>query len=94
MERKELQLEHKYQQAGGHSVFAALHSVLTLGGMSYMSGSQSPFHRTPQHPHGGIHLRSARACTLRSGESVAGERRIEGQGSRPSRQTEKTGRVM
>lgn len=50
---------------------AALHSVLTLGGMSYMSGIQSPFHHTPQHPHGGIHPRSERACTLWSEESAA-----------------------
>lgn len=69
--KEEFQLEHKHKQAGGHSVGAALQSMLTLGGMSYTSGIQSPFHHTPQRPHGGIHLRSGRACTLRSEESAA-----------------------
>lgn len=64
-----------------------LRSALTLGGMSYTSGIQSPFHRTPQRPRGGIRLRSGRACTLQSEERAVGKRKVWG--SRPGRQTER-----
>lgn len=39
-------------------------TVLTLEGMNYMSGIQSPFHHTPQRPRGGIRLHSMRVYTL------------------------------
>lgn len=78
-----------HKLAGSHSVGAVLHSPLTPEGMSCTSGIQSPFHRTPQRPHGGIHLRSRRACTLQSEESVAAGSGFGGQRSRPSQQTER-----
>lgn len=41
-----------------------MHAALTLEGMSCTSGIQSPFHRTPRRPRGGIRLHSVRVYTL------------------------------
>lgn len=41
-----------------------MHASLTLGGMSCTSGIQSPFHRTPRRPRGGIRPHSVRVYTL------------------------------
>lgn len=43
---------------------STLYTVLTLEDMNYMSGIQSPFHHTPQHPHSGIRLHSMHVYTL------------------------------
>lgn len=46
------------------TILTAIYIVLTLEGMNYTSGIQSPFHHTPRHPRGGIRLHSMRVYTL------------------------------
>lgn len=54
----------------GRTTLTAIYIVLTLEGMNYTSGIQSPFHHTPRHPRGGIRLHSMRVYTLpEAGES-------------------------
>ena len=54
----------QYSLPAKKEVLLAIYNVLTLEDMNYMSGIQSPFHHTPQRPHGGIHLHSTRVYTL------------------------------